>query len=184
VICGLLVIAVSVLNLIIPTGLSFSKPILSVNLIVLGAISVIIMIHFPASWNRFAKQWFPFLRTWRGRGIYLILIGGICCSLSWIGILVGIICAFIGIIHFVLLLCYKDDMDDIAIEKELDGGPEVPEVSVLDDFEGFKEEVESVRRKTVGIIAKEPEPPNQNNETPITPTLPVDIEESEDSESK
>jgi hypothetical protein len=98
----------------------FQWPVLAANMIFLGLLSVIVMLHFPKRLNTVTKRWFPFLRTWRGRGFYLIFLGSISASLNYVALIVGGICVLVGILHIFLLCFFRDTLDKTGVRNEME----------------------------------------------------------------
>jgi len=94
-------------------------------LVLFGALLLLVLIPYPESWKKLTLKWFPFLHTFRGRGFYMIFLGGLASGLSWTGFAVGICVILIGAAH-VILACYfrntlapSEDFEKAAKERNL-----------------------------------------------------------------
>ncbi len=59
-------------------------------------------------------KWFGLLHKYRGRGFYLIFVGVLAIGTGLLGWIVGPIAIFVGIIHFVLAIWFKDTRTRLA----------------------------------------------------------------------
>eukprot|EP01130_Rhizamoeba_saxonica_P016888 TRINITY_DN789_c0_g1_i2.p2 TRINITY_DN789_c0_g1~~TRINITY_DN789_c0_g1_i2.p2 ORF type:complete len:218 (-),score=53.67 TRINITY_DN789_c0_g1_i2:55-708(-) len=142
------IIACAVAQLLEP-----SNWLVGVNIGILGLIMFICLCPFPPMWNKLVKRWMPFLETWRGRGLYLILMGAMTTTLnSAPGYIVGIVIVLIGLAHILLRCYFKETLDDLEqtnTEKTLKEGDNPW------DLRGAAQEYAYDNRKEIGKAAYE-----------------------------
>jgi len=86
-------------------NISPSTIIVSAYMVFLGALLCLVLIPWPAAWKRLNMKWFPFLHTFRGRGLFLIFLGTLATGLGITSIFIGVAVIIVGVAH-VLLACY------------------------------------------------------------------------------
>jgi len=79
-------------------------------IIMFGIVVIAILVEFPPCWERWTWRWVPFLLTFRGRGFFLIFAGGLATGLNWVGIVIGAIVAFVGVINIGMACCFKNSL--------------------------------------------------------------------------
>jgi len=93
---------------VIPLLTAFTpNPVIAIDLMVISLFTLLCCIKFPKAWIDFNKKWFPFISTWRGRGIFLIFTGTLGFACDWISLIVGAVSVMLGITHLVML-CFID----------------------------------------------------------------------------
>lgn len=107
-------------------------------LVVFGALLILVLVPFPQTWNRLTLKWVPFLHTFRGRGLFMIFMGGLCMGLGVTGICLGILVIVIGVAHFVLACWFRNtlapskDFDEQAEQRKL--GKQITQEEMAADF--------------------------------------------------
>jgi len=108
---------------LIATGIASIFPSLSVEtlnpghyitcgyLVVFGALLILVMIPYPQTWKRLTLKWVPFLHTFRGRGLYMIFMGGLSTGLGLIGLILGLLVIVVGVAHFILACWFRNTLD-------------------------------------------------------------------------
>eukprot|EP01126_Amoeba_proteus_P010256 TRINITY_DN13987_c0_g1_i1.p1 TRINITY_DN13987_c0_g1~~TRINITY_DN13987_c0_g1_i1.p1 ORF type:complete len:193 (-),score=34.77 TRINITY_DN13987_c0_g1_i1:338-859(-) len=84
--------------------------IVSVYLLVFGATSILVIPDQPEFLKRCGVKWFPFLVTFRGRGVWFIFLGSLACGFGVLGIVFGILSIANGITHIVMACFFKNKL--------------------------------------------------------------------------
>eukprot|EP01128_Nolandella_sp_AFSM9_P002613 TRINITY_DN1298_c0_g1_i1.p1 TRINITY_DN1298_c0_g1~~TRINITY_DN1298_c0_g1_i1.p1 ORF type:complete len:220 (+),score=43.23 TRINITY_DN1298_c0_g1_i1:208-867(+) len=132
--------------------------IVSIYLIVLGFLLVAVLMTFPEVWKRFNIKWVPFLHTYRGRGLYLIFLGSLCCGVGGstvlLSIILGIVAMVCGVAH-ILLACFFRSSLNPSDDFNAPRGPGPTPDELKDGFKGAAAQAAWDNKETIGQVAYE-----------------------------